>query len=147
LAHAAHPDHLVVDQVGRHADERQLAFLLADDLVPGGERDQVGEALQGDRHAILNVGGDRVVQRQEFGHQTFSTIGRWTMRAGEQSSMVYGQFGMLKNTVSPAPCSTISNWYTPPPWASIGSASSVARRSAGTSSSSGSWAVAGSSAK
>ena len=44
----AHPDHLVVDQVGRHPDQRQITTLLPDDLVPGGEWDEMGEALQRD---------------------------------------------------------------------------------------------------
>ena len=47
-ARAAHADHLVVDQVRRHADQVQVAPALADDLVPGSERDQVREALQRD---------------------------------------------------------------------------------------------------
>ena len=47
---ASHADHLVVDQVRRHADEVQVAPALPDDLVPCREGNQVGEALQ--RHAL-----------------------------------------------------------------------------------------------
>ena len=50
----AHADQLVVDQVGRHADQRQVLAALADRLVAGGERDQVGEALEGDRVAVAD---------------------------------------------------------------------------------------------
>ena len=50
LAHAARADELVVDQVRRHPDERQVAAPLPDELVPGGERDQVGEPLH--RHGV-----------------------------------------------------------------------------------------------
>ena len=39
-------DQLVVDDVGRHPDEVQVTPPLADDLVAGGERDEVGEALE-----------------------------------------------------------------------------------------------------
>ena len=63
LARAAHADHLVVDQVRRHADQVQVAPALADDLVPGGERDQVGEAFQRDARAVGDVRGDRLAQR------------------------------------------------------------------------------------
>ena len=37
LVDAAHADELVVDQVRRHADQRQALALLADHLVAGGE--------------------------------------------------------------------------------------------------------------
>ena len=50
LAGDARGDHLVVDDVWRHPGEREIALALADDLVSGGERDEVGEAL--DRHRI-----------------------------------------------------------------------------------------------
>ncbi len=55
LAGAAGGDHLVVDQVGRGAGQHKLAPTLTDDLVPGGERDQVGEAGGVDQVAIVDV--------------------------------------------------------------------------------------------
>jgi hypothetical protein len=59
LARDASGNHLVVDQVGRHANQRQLALALADDLVAGGEADKAGETLDRHRHAVVNIGGDR----------------------------------------------------------------------------------------
>ena len=53
---------------GRHPDEREVAPALADDLVAGGDRDQVGEALQGDRVAVVDELRDRVVERRDDGH-------------------------------------------------------------------------------
>ena len=82
LRRAAHADHLVVDDVGRHADERQVAAALADDLVAGGERDQVREALERDRVAVVHVFGDRVAEGQlrdlgmSIGRDAISRI-RW----------------------------------------------------------------------
>ena len=55
--------HLVVDEVGRQPGEGQVALALADDLVAGGEADEVGEAL--DRHgvAVADEVRDRVAHR------------------------------------------------------------------------------------
>ena len=53
-AGAAHPDQLVVDDVRRHPHQRQVAAPLADDLVAGGERDQVGEAFERDGVAVVH---------------------------------------------------------------------------------------------
>ena len=53
LASRAHPDHLVVDEVRRHPDEGKVPLLLADDLVRSGERDEVREALEGDRVPVI----------------------------------------------------------------------------------------------
>src|SRR5690606_1177772 len=54
LLDATGTDHLVVDQVRGHADERQITLFLADDLVPGGEGDQVGEAFHRDGVSVLD---------------------------------------------------------------------------------------------
>ena len=45
-----HADHLVADQIGCHADQMQPAAALTNDLVTGGKRDQMREALE--RHAL-----------------------------------------------------------------------------------------------
>src|SRR5207247_76376 len=45
LRRNAGSDHLVVDHVGGHPAQREIPPLLADDLVAGGEADQVGEPL------------------------------------------------------------------------------------------------------
>ena len=62
LARAAHADQLVVDDVGRHPDERQVAPTLADDLVARRVRDQVREALERDDVAVADELGDRLVE-------------------------------------------------------------------------------------
>ena len=54
LAGRAHPDHLVVEQVRRHPDQLELASALAQQLVAGGERDQVREALERDAVAVVD---------------------------------------------------------------------------------------------
>ena len=65
LPGAAHPDQLVVDDVGRHPDERQVAPPLADQLVPGRVRDQVREALERDGVAVADELGDRLGERDD----------------------------------------------------------------------------------
>jgi hypothetical protein len=54
LARAARADELVIDQVRRHPDQRQVTAPLPDHLLPGGERDQVREPLHRDRVAIVD---------------------------------------------------------------------------------------------
>ncbi len=54
LVDAAHADQLVVDQVRRHADQRQMLAALADDLVAGGMRNEMGEAFQRHRVAVAD---------------------------------------------------------------------------------------------
>ena len=60
-------NHLVVDEIRCHAGERQVATLLADDLVPRSERDAVGESFDCNRIAVVDVRGDRVVHAVELG--------------------------------------------------------------------------------
>jgi hypothetical protein len=45
---------LIVDQIRRHPDERQIAPPLPDDFVPGGERDEVSEAFQCHDVGVMN---------------------------------------------------------------------------------------------
>jgi len=60
LLDAPRPDQLIVDQVRCHADHRKIALRLPDNLMPGGERDQVREAFKGDRVAVANRLPDRL---------------------------------------------------------------------------------------
>ena len=55
LAGAACRNHLVVDQVRGGARKHQVPFPLADDLVPGGEGDQVGESSRVNAVSILYI--------------------------------------------------------------------------------------------
>ena len=75
LPRAAHPDQLVADQVGRHADEREVFPPLPDQLVAGRVRDQVREALERDDVAVVDEGGDRVSERKDLGHQLIRSTG------------------------------------------------------------------------
>ena len=68
LAGAARPDQLVVDDVRRHPDQREVLAALPDDLVTCRVRDQVGEALHSDGVAVVNRGGHRLGQRQDLSH-------------------------------------------------------------------------------
>src|SRR5262249_16482552 len=56
----------------RHPDERQVANALADDLVPGGEGDQVGEALEGDAIPRTDETRDRFVEPKHAGQPTIA---------------------------------------------------------------------------
>ena len=68
LVGAAHADQLVVDQVRRHADQRQVLAALADDLVPGRERDEMGEAFHGDGVAVPDGRFHGFGEGQKTGH-------------------------------------------------------------------------------
>ena len=52
LVGAAHADELVVDEVGRHPDESEMPAPLADDLMPGRIRNEMGEPFHGHRIAV-----------------------------------------------------------------------------------------------
>ena len=64
----AHADQLIVDQIRGHADERQVLPALADHLMAGGERDEMGEAFHGHRVAVAQIGGDGVGEGEELSH-------------------------------------------------------------------------------
>src|SRR3954447_23485244 len=64
----AHADELVVEDVGRHPDQLQLAPSLAQHLVAGGERDRVGEALHGDGVAVADERAHAVCKAHDVGH-------------------------------------------------------------------------------
>ncbi len=68
LVDAAHADQLVVDQVRRHADQSEMFAALADDLVAGGMRNEVGEAFQRHRVAVANGGLDGFGERRNTRH-------------------------------------------------------------------------------
>jgi hypothetical protein len=66
LPGAAHADELVVDHVRRHPHERQVALALTDHLVPGRERDQVGEPFHRHDVPVPHVRGDGVAQARRL---------------------------------------------------------------------------------
>ena len=74
LAGAAGSDQLVVDEIGRHPHQRQVTPALADDLVARRVRDEVGEALEGDGVAVVDVGRDGAGERLDRCHSELHRI-------------------------------------------------------------------------
>ena len=68
LVGAAHADELVVDEVRRHPDQREMLAALADDLVPRRIRNEMGEPLHGHGIAIPDGRFDGLGEGQETGH-------------------------------------------------------------------------------
>ena len=68
LVGAAHADELIVNEVGGHSDQGQVAAALADDLVPRRKRDEMGESLHGHRIAIADGRFHGRGKREETGH-------------------------------------------------------------------------------
>jgi hypothetical protein len=68
LPSRSHTDHLVVEDVRRHPDQLEVAPALAQHLVSGRERDQMGEPLE--RHAVTVVDEvvNRIVKRDYLSH-------------------------------------------------------------------------------
>jgi hypothetical protein len=63
---ASHADQLVVEDVGRHADELQVFAALPDHFVSGSEWNQVGETFHRNRLAVAHVASDRVRERHDL---------------------------------------------------------------------------------
>ena len=122
LAGDAGGDHLVVDQVGRQPRQRQVALALADDLVTGGEADEVGEALDRDRVAVTDEVRDGVAHRGDLGaaHGTIMTSDRGERWAVAQPA---------DSTPCSAPASATSA-RTAGPWSATAATASPKIRSA-----------------
>src|SRR5579862_4271084 len=69
---AAHADQLIVDEIGRHADQMQIPPTLAHDFLSGGERDEMGEPLERHAGTVAHVRCNRLLQRQQL-HRAYST--------------------------------------------------------------------------
>src|SRR5215469_7222976 len=67
LLGAARGDELVVDEIGRQARERQIAALLPDDLMGGRETDEVREAFDDHRVAVVHEAADRIAHVHDLG--------------------------------------------------------------------------------
>ena len=52
-------DHLVVNEIGCEAAKGEVLFSLANDLVAGGERDEMGEPFRHDHITVGNKSFDR----------------------------------------------------------------------------------------
>ncbi len=68
LAGTAHPDHLVVNNVGAQADEREIPALLPNDFMARGERDQMTESFKRYTIPIMDEFGDGVSKTCYFTH-------------------------------------------------------------------------------
>jgi hypothetical protein len=72
LPRAAGADQLVVHDVGRHPDERQVPAALADDLVPGARGDEVGESFHCDGVTVTHQLGNAFGQVNQLCHAEIS---------------------------------------------------------------------------
>src|SRR5438105_4550426 len=66
LARYACRDHLIVDQVRRHPNQCQVAAVLTYDLMASGKTDEGSKAFNSNRHAVMDILGDRLFQRESF---------------------------------------------------------------------------------
>ena len=66
LRGAAGGDHLVVDEVGCHAGQGEVAALLSNDLVTGCKRDAVREPLNGNGVTVVHMRGNGRAHVDEF---------------------------------------------------------------------------------
>src|SRR5262249_37913510 len=86
FARAPAADHLVVEQIGRHADERQLADALADDLVTSRKRNEMREPFEGHGRALAHEGGDGVREAHHLhGRRSLSC---WSRRVNRLSTIM-----------------------------------------------------------
>ena len=67
---ASRADELVVNQVGRHSHERQVAAFLTDHFVSGGKRNEMGKSFHRDDVAIMNQLGNRLLQCDDLRHRS-----------------------------------------------------------------------------
>ena len=81
-AGAPHPDHLVVDDVGRHADEGELASALPNQLVTRGVRNEMREAFERHDVAVMDELSHGFGERDALSHQKRS----WAIRTGTDAS-------------------------------------------------------------
>ena len=70
---SAHADHLVIEHIGSHPDQLQLAPSLAQNLVAGRKRDEVREALERHRIAVAYKLGDSFGKGDDLSHYVRNT--------------------------------------------------------------------------
>ena len=68
LPRGAGADQLVVDDVRRHPHEGEVPASLPDDLVAGGERNEVGEPLERNDVPVPDIFADCLSKLNDFGH-------------------------------------------------------------------------------
>ncbi len=86
--HAAHADELIVNEIRRHADERQSFPALTDNLVAGGMGNKMREALERDGVAVADGGLDSFGERGNTRHAGyFQVTGPYLRLAYRQGQM------------------------------------------------------------
>ena len=68
LFRAAHADELIVEQIRRHPDQGEMLSALADHLMAGGVRNEMGEAFHRHHVAVADDGLDGLGERQNTRH-------------------------------------------------------------------------------
>ncbi|MCY1182051.1 hypothetical protein D9M73_225900 [compost metagenome] len=68
FAGATGTDQLIVDQVRSHTYQGQLFLALTNDFMPGGSRNQVREAFEGDTVTVMDKLLHGIVEREDFSH-------------------------------------------------------------------------------
>jgi len=68
LPGATHSDHLVVNNIGAHTDEREIPALLPNHFMARGERHQMTESFERYTIAIMDEFGDCVSETCYFTH-------------------------------------------------------------------------------
>src|SRR5215210_6736851 len=132
LSGAAGADHLVVDEVRGESAQRKVAPALPDDFVAGRETDEVGEAFDHDRIAVVHVGGDRIAHADDFGPNAQAISLRQLSIIPSAISMSCSSItrgGASRSALFPAPSSSSprrnARWTSS--WTSSGAGSRVVR--------------------
>src|SRR3954463_11446437 len=68
LRGASHSDHLIIDQVWRHADQNKLPPSLTNNFMSCREGDQMRKAFERERVPIMNQIRDRFRERNDLSH-------------------------------------------------------------------------------
>jgi hypothetical protein len=68
FARATHSDHLIVNEIRRHPDEREIFKPRTNDLVAGGKGDQMRKTLERDDVAGMHVSCDGFGEAKSFAH-------------------------------------------------------------------------------
>jgi hypothetical protein len=102
LSSATHADHLIVDQVGCHSNQREVSALLANDFVSCGERYQMSETFQCENTTVLHQSGDSFAQCTESGQNGSTRPGsdEWGSHLHEASESGFAPFGAQPDSSS-----------------------------------------------
>jgi hypothetical protein len=65
----------LINKIGRHAYEAQVALLLPDNFMTGGKGNEMSEAFQSNRGTVVDIFCDGIMQRKESSHLSCSIRG------------------------------------------------------------------------